>query len=69
MARPQTITDALLGEVRDIVAAKRGATVQELCDVEQSKVVTGRALLAEGGVDNFARTPSEANPSTCISAK
>lgn len=32
MARPKTITDALLGEVRDIVAAKRGATVQELCD-------------------------------------
>lgn len=32
MARPKTITDALLGEVRGIVAAKRGATVQELCD-------------------------------------
>lgn len=32
MPRPKTITDALLGEVRSIVAAKRGATMQELCD-------------------------------------
>ena len=32
MARPKTIADNLLGEVRDTVAAKRGATMQELCD-------------------------------------
>lgn len=32
MARPKTITDTLLGEVRGIVTAKRGATMQELCD-------------------------------------
>lgn len=32
MARPKTITDDLLGQVRDTVAAKRGATMQELCD-------------------------------------
>lgn len=32
MARPNTITDEMLGVVREVVAARRGATMQELCD-------------------------------------
>lgn len=32
MARPNTITDELLADVQAVVAARRGATMQELCD-------------------------------------
>ena len=32
MARPNAITDEMLAEVRAVVAARRGATMQELCD-------------------------------------
>ena len=32
MARPNAITDEMLAEVRAAVAARRGATMQELCD-------------------------------------
>lgn len=31
MARPKTITDEMLADVRAVVAARRGATMQELC--------------------------------------
>jgi putative transposase len=32
VVRPNIIPDALLGEVKDLVASKRGATMQQLCD-------------------------------------
>jgi len=32
MARPNAITDEMLDDVRAVVAARRGATMQELCD-------------------------------------
>ena len=76
MARPKTIADNLLGEVRDTVAAKRGATMQELCDefakrtgITVCTVTMHRAVKRAGLEPKRARRAQPASPSAMATPK